>query len=99
MRHFRLILTFYQSFFFVSTIITMACLYITYIHGLKALSSLLLLKIMSLGLIFLYLSKYKRRDFFYYQNLGISRLKLWVYSMTLDVLVFILLIILTLFAR
>lgn len=99
MRTFRLILTFYKSFFFISLIISLICMYITYLQGFKALSSMLLVKSLSLGLIFLFISRYKRRDFFYYQNLGISKSKVWTSSLGLDILLFIVLIVLTLIIR
>jgi len=99
MRHLRLILTFYKSFFVLSFIVTLACLYIVQVHGLKALASLLGLKLLTFGLIYLYITSYKRRDFFYYQNLGMPKKKLWFSSLTLDIILFLVLMIITLIIK
>lgn len=99
MRHLRLILTFYKSFFVLSFIVTLACLYIVHVHGLKALASLLGLKLLTFGLIYLYITSYKRRDFFYYQNLGMPKKKLWFSSLTLDIILFLVLMIITLIIK
>lgn len=96
MRNIRLILTFYRSFFFLSLIITIACLYIVNVHGLKTIASVLGIKLFTFGLIYLYIGNYKRRDFFYYQNLGMPKKKLWVSSLTLDIFLFLVLMVITL---
>ena len=98
MRIFRLILTFYRSFFIASFIVTIACMSIISEHGLKALGSLLWIKIITLGLIYLFINNYKRREYYYYQNLGVSKMKLWYSSITIDIIMFIVLMIFTVLA-
>jgi len=95
MRTIRLIYTFYRSFFIASILVTLACIAIINEHGLKALGSLLWIKIFTLGLIFLFIRNYKRKEFFYYQNLGISKKRLWISVFTVDILLFFCLSILT----
>lgn len=90
----RLLLTFYLSFFNATFIITLVCAFLFLRLGLGALQILICFKIITLGLVVMYINDYKRKDFFYYQNLGISKSFLWTYTLTFDFILFILLLIL-----
>ena len=72
-----------------STIITMACLSALWINGLKALSAMLIFKLFTSGLIILYINMYKKKEFYYYQNLGLPKTHLWIYTMGLDLVLFV----------
>ena len=85
-------MTFYRSYFIVSNIITLACLGLIHVHGLKIFSALLVLKVSTLGIIVLFIDLYKKKEFYYYRNLGLSKLKLWGFTLGLDLGLFILLI-------
>lgn len=88
----KLILTFYRSFIAASSLITMACLSAISINGLKILPAVLLFKLVTLGIIILYINLYKKKEFYYYQNLGFPKLMLWIFTLGIDLVVFILLI-------
>ena len=91
----HLLLRFYQSFFLAAFTITLACAFLLEQIGLSALSLLVWFKLITLGIIVLYINSYKAKEFFYYQNLGISKLKLWCCTLVPDFLLFILVLILT----
>jgi hypothetical protein len=88
----RLILTFYRSFVVVSSLITIACVGIISINGLKTLTAVLLFKTATSGIIILFLNQYKKKEFYYYHNLGFSRVRLWVFSLGIDLAIFVQLI-------
>jgi hypothetical protein len=52
-------------------------------------------KIATLGLTFYYINGYKNREYYYYQNLGVSRLLLWASTIVFDFALFLFLIIQT----
>ena len=81
---------------FISLIITMSCMSIIYIHGLNAFVALFWFKIIILGFIFYFINSYKQKELYYYKNLGVSKLFLWISTMAIDIILFILLIIITL---
>lgn len=90
----RLSLTFYQNFYIVSLLITAGCLFIYGRYGLATFSGLFWFKIITLGLIYFVISTSKSKEFYYYQNLGVSRAFLWSTTFAFDFIIFILFIIL-----
>ena len=99
MKTLRLLLTFYKSFAFASVIITLSCMSIIFTEGIKTITALIWFKIVTLFLIFFFINNYKRNEFYYYQNLGISKLFLWISTMAMDIIMFLLLITITLMIR
>ena len=96
MKPLRLILTFYKSYAFTSLLITFICLGLIYQFGAKAVELIQVLiwfKIFTLGVIFFSINKYKRNQFYYYKNLGISRITLWASTLSFDFLLFLIVII------
>jgi len=85
----RLISAFYQSFFISTWIITGCCLWIFGEYGWISFSSLVWLKIFTLGLVFFFMDKYKRHEIYYYQNLGVSKKVLWCSTVAFDFLLFL----------
>lgn len=88
-----IIWTFYKSFILASTAITICCLYFFYQYGFGIFATLFWFKIITLGLIFYYINSYKSKEFYYYQNLGISKTLLWITTFIFDFSLFIFLII------
>jgi hypothetical protein len=88
----RLIWTFYKSFFFVSMVITTCCLSVFWKYGFSVFSGLFWLKTATLGLTYYFINSYKNKEYYYYQNLGISKVLLWVVTLTFDFALFIFLI-------
>ncbi|MCF6356352.1 MAG: hypothetical protein L3J54_00975 [Draconibacterium sp.] len=93
MKTIRLILTFYKSFAFLSFLITFACASIVYANGIGTLTVLIWFKIATLGLFYYYINSYKRNEMYYYKNLGISKLTLWLPILIFDFLFFLITII------
>ncbi|MDB5120068.1 MAG: hypothetical protein JWN56_1286 [Sphingobacteriales bacterium] len=98
----RLIITFYKSFAFASNLITLSCLYLIIWYGEKAIyivQALFWFKIITLGLIFYYIQSSKKDEFYYYKNLGLTKKHLWISTLTVDFILFLILFFLTLRAQ
>jgi len=91
----RSILTFYKSFAFTSLLLTVICLKIVVTYGISTFQALFWFKIISLGLIFYYINSYKKNELYYYKNLGISKLKLWLPILIFDFFFFFITMIIT----
>lgn len=85
----KLLLTFYSSYFQATLLITACCMLLTWLYGLEVFFILFLFKLTTLGLIYCFMNEYKKKEYYYYQNLGISKLFLWVGSLSLDLALFI----------
>jgi lipopolysaccharide export LptBFGC system permease protein LptF len=94
MKTLRLILTFYKSFAFLSFLITFICLWLIY-AGFKATKGVYFIqeyfwfKIFTLAVIVYFVNVYKKNEFYYYKNLGISKLRLWIPILISDFLFFL----------
>lgn len=96
MKTLRLIGTFYKSFAFISFFITFTCLGILYGFGAKGIyviQPLFWFKMGTLAIVVYSVNVYKKNEFYYYKNLGISKLKLWIPIVTFDFLFFLISII------
>jgi lipopolysaccharide export LptBFGC system permease protein LptF len=96
MKTLRLILTFYKSFAFLSFLITFVCLGLLYgfgTNGIYMIQTLFWFKIFTLAVIVGYTNAYKKNEIYYYKNLGISRLTLWIPILIFDFLIFLISII------
>lgn len=92
MKQLRLVLTFYKSFIVASGIITLACLSTLYMNGLQTMTAILLFKLLTMGLIILFINSYKKNEFYYYQNLGLPKVTLWLFALGIDFILFVILI-------
>ncbi|HAO47678.1 MAG TPA: hypothetical protein DCQ97_12175 [Chitinophagaceae bacterium] len=90
----KLFLTFYRSYFIASFTLTGCCAYIYWLHGIDIFTFIFWLKILTLGVILLYLNTYKKKEFYYYMNLGISKKILLGTTAVFDCFIFLILIIL-----
>lgn len=89
----RLVWTFYKSYIFSSVIITLCCLFLFREYGLDSFKAVFWFKIATLGVTYYFINSYKKNEFYYYQNLGVSKLMLWVTSLSFDFIFFVFLII------
>jgi hypothetical protein len=92
MKTLRLILTFYKSFAFLSFLVTFICLGLLYGFGVKGIyiiQALFWFKIFTLAIIVYLMNGYKKNEFYYYKNLGVSKLTLWIPILTFDFLIFL----------
>ncbi|MDE3251819.1 MAG: hypothetical protein KGO92_03365 [Bacteroidota bacterium] len=86
--------TFYRSFVIVSLLINLCCISIFWKNGFSSFSMLFWLKIASLGITYHFINSYKSKEYYYYRNLGISKLGLWVVTLFFDIVLYLFLIIL-----
>ncbi|HXU26200.1 MAG TPA: hypothetical protein VN698_03130 [Bacteroidia bacterium] len=85
----RLIIIFYKTFFFLSFTLSLCCAILLHINGLTAFAFLFWFKVITLVLTFYFIRQYKEHEFYYYQNLGISKYVLWAATLTADMLLYI----------
>ncbi|PKP17417.1 MAG: hypothetical protein CVU05_15575 [Bacteroidetes bacterium HGW-Bacteroidetes-21] len=58
-------------------------------NWVSVLQVLFWFKLATLALIFYYINSYKKNEFYYYKNLGISKHKLWIPILVFDFSVFL----------
>jgi len=88
----RLIISFYKSFAFTSNLITIVCIGLILYYGEKGihiLQPLIWFKLFTLFTIVYVINSYKRNEFYYYRNLGLSKLKLWIPILSFDFVIFL----------
>jgi hypothetical protein len=86
--------TFYRNFILLSLIITASCLRAFWLFQFKVFFTIFWFKIITLAITYYFVDVYKRKEYYYYQNLGISKTKLWTVTLGVDFALFVLLIIL-----
>jgi len=91
----QLIWIFYKGFSVVHMSINLVALVMVWNTGFSLLSFLLWLKIISSGTIFYFIHQYKQKEYYYFQNLGLSRVFIWVSISGFDFFLFVLLILQT----
>lgn len=95
MKKIHLLWAFYLNFAAALLVVNGVSLYTFYKVGMNSLTIILCLKVLSAGAIVIYISSYKKKDFYYYQNRGLSRSFLWKYTLSADMISLILLLFLT----
>ncbi len=85
----RLIWTFYRSFLFASLTITGCSIILFKEYGMSIFVVLFWLKLTTLALTIYFINRYKSKEFYYYRNLGISKVLLWTATLTIDFFLFI----------
>ncbi len=80
--------TFYKSFCFVSIVISLVCGYDLFKSGPAEYAMLFWFKVITSGLIFYYMKEYKTKEFYFYKNLGVSKKALWIFSASIDFLIY-----------
>ena len=84
---------FYKSFCFTSIVISLTCAVIFFINGIPMFLPLFWFKMITLALFFYVIKSYKEKEFYFYKNLGISQKSLWVFSASIDLILYFVLII------
>ena len=87
----RLAWTFYLGFLFISLAITACCAFLFWEYGLTMLAILCWLKIATLGMTFVFINRYKEKEYYYYRNLGVHKYLIWSCSLFVDLAIFFLL--------
>ncbi|HVU58106.1 MAG TPA: hypothetical protein VHD83_23760 [Puia sp.] len=91
----RLLLTFYKSFFLFALLVTLACALLFWEYGPSILKVIVWFKLLTQGLTWYFIRTYKRKEFYYYRNLGIRDSILWSVTLALDLSLYTVLLILT----
>lgn len=86
--------TFLRSFYFSGCGISVSCAWLFYIWGSDILTPVFYFKVFTAVVIFYMADRLKQKEYYYYYNLGISKLKLWAFYEFCDLLFFVLLLIL-----
>jgi len=89
MNRIKLYLRFYNTFSPTSLLLSGICTYFCFKHGASIYSILFWFKLATLALTYFYIREYKSKEFFYYQNHGISKNKTLTISFTFDLLIYI----------
>jgi hypothetical protein len=92
MKKIRLLFSFYKGFFLAPLLISIASSALLFVWGMEAFTMIFWYKIATMLIIYSFINSYKRKELFYYQNLGIGKLKLWFFAYSLDFLFFVILI-------
>jgi hypothetical protein len=93
-RKVRLLFTFYRYYIWVSVFIDAACAFFLWKNGMGAYSSLFWFKLFTLGASFYFVNEYKKGEYYYFYNFGLSKKTLWISTLTFDLLLFFTLLIL-----
>lgn len=88
---FRHSLVFYKNYLTPSTAITLCCAYIIKTYSIEAFFLVFWFKLITLTIFYTYItfSTSKKKEFFYYFNLGISKKHLWCTTLFLDLIIFL----------
>lgn len=94
-KNLSLLYRFYLNFCLVSIIITLVSMALLYTLGVAAAVIIIWFKIITMVIFAWYVSSYKKNEFYYYRNLGLSKLRLFACTLGFDFTVFVLLMVLT----
>lgn len=99
LRFTRAVLTFYLNFLAAAWAVTAICLYIFHTlfddNGWSTFVYLFWFKAVSLALSCYFVDIYRKKEYYYYFNLGLSKRLLWSVCLTLDAVLFLVSFILT----
>ena len=94
MRKIRLLFTFYRYYIWVSVFINLVCVFFLWKNGISAYSALFWFKIFTMGASFYLVNDYRKQEYFYFTNFGLSKKVLWITTLAFDLLLFFALMIL-----
>jgi hypothetical protein len=81
----------------MTILLSLACACIFIGNGISVFAPLFWFKITTLALIYYYIREYKSREFYFYKNLGIGRRALWIFSISLDLAIYFVVIVIGLY--
>jgi hypothetical protein len=92
-RSIRLIVTFYNTYNIPSILISLLSAAILMKSGLSFFVVVFWFKLISMAFIITFINSYRKKEYFYYQNLGLSKMALWAGSLVFDFVLFLVLLI------
>lgn len=87
----RSLYTFYLNHFFAGLLISLSAMYLYRLFGSHAIPIIFWYKAITMGIFFYAVNARKKKEFVYYQNLGIGKKLLWGVTLGIDFLLFLLL--------
>ncbi|HRF42153.1 MAG: hypothetical protein IAE84_01780 [Saprospiraceae bacterium] len=87
MKSYGRLLTFYRSFAMPNVLLTAVCLFSMMLRGKEAIAlfpGFFWLKVFMLGISFYYVHTFRKKEYFYYHNLGWSKSRLWWMALGFD---------------
>ncbi len=96
MRILKLITRFYGGIFLANFLVSLSCVYLLRLYNQHAYEIIIVLfwyKVVTIALVFYLSVFYRKNELYYYQNLGISKIKLIVTTFIFDFLLWLVLII------
>ncbi|MET4137803.1 hypothetical protein [Pedobacter sp. UYP1] len=90
----RLLLTSYLGLMATTLILFLIGIIAYQFMGVEFQPVIIWFKVITLGIVGYYLSNYKKKEFYYYRDLGLSRRFIWVCTFTFDLSLFVALLIL-----
>ena len=88
----HLIWIFYKNFIIVSLLIQAVCLALFWKYGYSIFFGLFWFKIITSALIYYFINTYKKNEYYYYFNLGVTKFQLWTTCLIMDFALFIILL-------
>ena len=89
----KLYFRFYQSFCFSSILISLAYAWVFLYNGIAMFAPLFWFKIITLALLYYLVNGYKSKEFYFYKNLGADKKALWIFAISLDLIIYFIVII------
>lgn len=83
-----LLFSFYRYYIWVSLFINLACAFFLWKNGIGAYPTLFWFKIFTIGASFYLINDYRKQQYFYFHNFGLSKKALWIFSLLFDLLLF-----------
>ncbi len=79
---------FYRSLFLLSFVTSLVAGYFCFQHGMVVFLPVFIFKIIIASIGFILINNYKSKEYFYYFNLGIRKIQLWIMVFCWDFLLF-----------
>ena len=90
----RSLYTFYLHHFFIGFALSMCCGIIYFLYGIHTFTFLFWFKVITMCVVYFTVNDARQKEFYYFQNLGISKKILWITTLGIDFILFIALLIL-----
>jgi hypothetical protein len=84
----KLLWTFYRYSVVPNGLLTLICAGLFWEYGPPIFAAQLFLKVAAIAVVSFFVRSHYRREFYYFQNLGLSRGFLWTTTLSLDLLIY-----------
>jgi len=83
-----ILFTFYRYFMWVSLFMNGVCAYFLWRNGMSIYATLFWLKIFSMGASLYLVNDFRKQEYFYFYNFGLCKKTLWGATLSFDLLMF-----------